>query len=144
MESINTKQKSTKLQRLHSIYYKISVHLIQGSHLMERKKFCLWSILGRSTIPCDIKFMQTEHSYPVVHERWHLCMHVGILCMHVGMVSSMNAIDMLGKLCMLNLTQITHVWAGIVAHSKRRTRFTLWRPRLLGTKLTQRILLGEI
>ena len=36
-----------------------------------------------------------------------LCMNVGILCMYVGMVCSMNAIGMLEKLCMLNLTHIT-------------------------------------
>ena len=35
-----------------------------------------------------------------------LCMHVGILCMNVGMVCSMNAIDMLEILCMLNLTDL--------------------------------------
>ena len=34
--------------------------------------------------------------------------------------------------------------AAIVAHSKRRTRFTLRRPRLFGTKLAQWILLGEL
>ena len=34
--------------------------------------------------------------------------------------------------------------AAIVAHSKRRTQFTLRRPHLFGTKLTQRILLGEL
>ena len=43
-----------------------------------------------------------------------LCMNIGMLrmnidmlCMHVGIVSSINAIDMLEILCMLNLTQIT-------------------------------------
>ena len=35
-----------------------------------------------------------------------LCMHVGILCMNVGMVCSMNAIDMLEILSMLNLTDL--------------------------------------
>ena len=34
--------------------------------------------------------------------------------------------------------------AAIVAHSKRRTRFTLGLPRLFGTKLAQWILLGEL
>ena len=33
-----------------------------------------------------------------------LCMNIGMLCMHVGIVSSINAIDMLEILCMLNLT----------------------------------------
>ena len=32
--------------------------------------------------------------------------HDGILCIHVDMVCSMNAIDMLEILCMLNLTRI--------------------------------------
>ena len=36
-----------------------------------------------------------------------LCMNIDMLCMHVGIVSSINAIDMLEILCMLNLTQIT-------------------------------------
>ena len=36
-----------------------------------------------------------------------LCMNTDMLCMHVGIVSSINAIDMLEILCMLNLTQIT-------------------------------------
>ena len=34
--------------------------------------------------------------------------------------------------------------AAIVTHSKMRTRFTLGLPRLLGTKLAQWILLGEL
>ena len=34
--------------------------------------------------------------------------------------------------------------AAIVAHSKRRTRFTLGRPRLFGTKLAQWTWLGEL
>ena len=34
--------------------------------------------------------------------------------------------------------------AAIVSHSKRRTRFTLCRPRLFVTKLAQWILLGEL
>ena len=37
-----------------------------------------------------------------------VCMHVVMLLMHVGMVHSMNVIDVLEMLCMLNLTQITH------------------------------------
>ena len=36
-----------------------------------------------------------------------LCTNVGIMCMNVGMVCSMNVIDMLEMLCMLNFTQIT-------------------------------------
>ena len=36
-----------------------------------------------------------------------LCMNIDMLCMHVGIVSSINAINMLEILCMLNLTQIT-------------------------------------
>ena len=36
-----------------------------------------------------------------------LCRNIGMLCMYVGIVSSINAIDMLEILCMLNLTQIT-------------------------------------
>ena len=40
-----------------------------------------------------------------------LCLHDGILCMNVGMVCSMNAIDMLEMLCMLNLTNHPHSMA---------------------------------
>ena len=43
-----------------------------------------------------------------------------------------------------SLTLAPIIWAAIVAHSKRRTRFTLRRPRLFGTKLAQWILLSEL
>jgi len=36
------------------------------------------------------------------------------------------------------------IQAAIVAHNKRRTRFTLGRPRLFGTELAQWIRLGEL
>ena len=65
-----------------------------------------------------------------------LCMNIDMLCMHVGIVSSINAIDMLEILCMLNLTQITpHIFTvAAVAGKMSLLSFALFKTAIITTQ----------
>ena len=74
--------------------------------MLNTKIPCDCHYVGDTIVPVP-SYIFPQNSGPSLGLAMEDQLHDGILCMHVGIVCSMNAIDMLEILCMLNLTQIT-------------------------------------